>query len=66
MKNISRIIIGGLFVAVCLLLCLISNYKLTVDSKDIEIKRLTSNSKLLEADLNYYRKAYQEIQSAEK
>lgn len=66
MKNISRIIIGGLFVSVCLLLCLISNYKLTMDGKDIEIKRLTSNSKLLEADLNYYRKAYQETQSAEK
>ena len=37
-----------------------------MDGKDIEIKRLTSNSKLLEADLNYYRKAYQEVQSAEE
>lgn len=37
-----------------------------MDGKDIEIKRLTSNSRLLEADLNYYRKAYQEVQSAEE
>lgn len=37
-----------------------------MDGKDIEIKRLTSNSRLLEADLNYYRKAYQETQAAEK
>ena len=37
-----------------------------MDGKDIEIKRLTSNSKLLEADLNYYRKAYQKIQTAEE
>jgi hypothetical protein len=52
-------------VCLCLTLCLVSNYKLTIDTQSIEINRLTSNSRLLEADLNYYRKAYQEIQTAE-
>ncbi len=55
----------GVCVCLCLTLCLVSNYKLTIDTQSIEINRLTSNSRLLEADLNYYRKAYQEIQTAE-
>lgn len=66
MKKTFKITVGVFIVTICMLLCIVSSYKLTIDWQALQLKRLHSESELLKADLKFYREAYQEVQEKRK